>query len=395
LASQEGVSALERIVALGDSHIARLAKGRPDIAEIVQSSIDEWASALSGTHGQDLLVDTIGAPTRLIHLADREVHLGAYDSAHGLQIVMITWPAERRDDKTLRTLGPADVDEFVLPGDEYQFVQTLRSLAADTNFQPIGGLRVGALISDRVKQLMPNAPTEIAAAIAVAGGQTTLYPVGDPNDSAYLRRLERTIHGSSHQAIATMSLPKERWVMNVLKTSQRGRAHIRLDFGDLAVASDQAAYRVAAAAAAAPPYPTLEWGDEACRRIEGRESPALGLTEQAKRHLRRNKYPDVERMLGRLEALADLAEAWNLEGIVGARFEDWAASHTTLRLAMSDGNISAKDAKFVFEGKELDNRPHVKVDDNTSPSHCGRIYFGIDGATRRIVVDIVGLHDRY
>ena len=60
---------------------------------------------------------------------------------------------------------------------------------------------------------------------------------------------------------------------------------------------------------------------------------------------------------------------------------------------MSDAIISPKDARFDYDGRTLDNRPLVKVDDHTSSSQCGRIYFALDA--RRIVVDHIGLHDRY
>jgi hypothetical protein len=147
-------------------------------------------------------------------------------------------------------------------------------------------------------------------------------------------------------------------------------------------------------ASGSPPNPCLAWGPDALARVSFRINDAFALGDTAVKHLRRNPYPHVERMITHLERLADWADAWHSSpGDQDGRLVDWAHAEFKIEIALFDSTI-ANDTTFTFDGKTLSNIPHVKVDDVKDLRECGRIYFGMDTEHRRVVVYHVGIHDR-
>jgi hypothetical protein len=48
---------------------------------------------------------------------------------------------------------------------------------------------------------------------------------------------------------------------------------------------------------------------------------------------------------------------------------------------------------YPIDGCALSWEPHVKVDDYKDDRHrCGRIYFALDDARKRIVINHIGVH---
>jgi hypothetical protein len=77
----------------------------------------------------------------------------------------------------------------------------------------------------------------------------------------------------------------------------------------------------------------------------------------------------------------------------GRDLRDWCLEEFGFELARHDkGLVKAGQHLFFHDGAELSREPHVKVDDFKDPSRCGRIYFAIDTAGQRFVVDHIGLH---
>ena len=378
----------------GGSDLARLARAHASVHERMRNAIDEFAPLMVDGMGYDLLEATFGAPQRTVHLDQELLLIGAYQVRDLLAVVKVSSIVSRRTDQSISDVGEISVDEFRLPSDRPRFVSLLRSLASSTGFTPRGGLRIGALVSSQVAQDFANIEESLVAAAAVAGGTVALLPKGDPNDTKYLQAAVKWLASGSHQKLVSMSYPREKWVARSVTQAQRGRPWLRLPFIDIGQASDVLASSVEKAVTDGPPYPAVRWGQDARSRVDAWEGPAFRLTPRAKSHLSANRYPDVERMISSLEDLALLAQEWHDDTTAGVRFEDWAKPRSALLIALSDKNISLTSAKLDFEGVILDNRPHVKVDDYTSPTHCGRIYFALDGVRRRIVVDYIGLHGR-
>jgi len=129
-------------------------------------------------------------------------------------------------------------------------------------------------------------------------------------------------------------------------------------------------------------------------RIRQLENDAFRLTERARRNTTGNGYLRPERMFWHTAQLAKAAEAFRAAGgRIGDRFADWCHRNFAIEVAMRDSKLRTNS--FLYEGVEYRNEvgPHVKVDDTKPPNECGRIYFVIDSARLRIIVDHIGLHD--
>lgn len=139
-----------------------------------------------------------------------------------------------------------------------------------------------------------------------------------------------------------------------------------------------------------PPAVPGKW-TEAVSFVDDLSAPHFALTARARKSIAKNPYPDTARMCSHLERLAEVAAAYAGGGFGGLRLEDYAKTEHSLNVALFDSSL--KVAKINFDGSLLHPLPHVQVDDGTTPDKCGRIYFAIDDAPRRFVVDHIGLHD--
>ncbi|MCU7703249.1 hypothetical protein ACGILS_03995 [Streptomyces albidoflavus] len=129
-------------------------------------------------------------------------------------------------------------------------------------------------------------------------------------------------------------------------------------------------------------------------RWEQESDGGLVFTPNAKEQWRKCSYPYPERMREALDTLAELAKEWKAQrGKVGTSLVSWVGDSTPLVYAPSDEPLRrAKKHEFKFEReKPWDRQSHIKLDDNTSPDRVGRIYFAIDNAAHRWIVDHVGL----
>jgi hypothetical protein len=347
-------------------------------------------------------------PLRSIDLPDEVVMLSAFNGGEGLQILESRWPVVRGGGgKTELLLSAGVLDELPLPTSSAAVTKELRRLAAATNFVPRKGFRVALLISPRAEREMPGVTDQLVVAGAVAGGDVRVPTIGDLNDEAELRRLARFATDNRHQAVFSLSMNGEAWIRRVRGEFERERERRKkadlqgvpwtlLHNLDVATAVEQFDDCIANAVAMAPKYPLFTWGEEALARVIAYEGSAFQVSDRAKKHLRRNTYPNVERMLEHLELLARGAQRWHEENTGGIRLEDWFLENYQLDIALADKGLPAGwSVPYKKDGqnpRDLDAQPHVRVDDATDRLHCGRIYFGLEGAERVVVLGYVGSH---
>jgi hypothetical protein len=126
--------------------------------------------------------------------------------------------------------------------------------------------------------------------------------------------------------------------------------------------------------------------------IEELVGPHFVLTGRARAMLATNPYPRPERMLDFTRRLAATAKLYReRSGQLGTSIAEFALAEQALEIAMHDRSLSVP--MISMDGRDLDPRPHVKVDDYKTPDQCGRIYFAVDHVDFRFVVDHIGLHD--
>ncbi|MET8543844.1 hypothetical protein ABZW03_24810 [Kitasatospora sp. NPDC004799] len=143
--------------------------------------------------------------------------------------------------------------------------------------------------------------------------------------------------------------------------------------------------------------PSLQVRDAAAtyRAIEAAAEQRIVFTEAAERTWKNSRYPYQQEMTDYLVRLARAAV--DLYGADSAhslpQLDTWFKEEHGLTVAMSDQYLKThRDLReFKYQGKTYNSTPHVKVRDATSPSEVGRIYFALDGDTRRFIVDHVGL----
>lgn len=388
--------AIDEILSKRNTDIARLAVTYPIVRTRLEEALHSFGPLLTGAGVNGVFVGLHTVPLREIHTPEQVSYMSLFRRPDGSTsfLSIIEWAVNRRPDHTIQTVRDAEVDQIDLPQHSDRFSTILADLALKSNFVPYKGLRVLLVVTDNID---PCGQVErlLVPVAAVAGGEVALAPRGDPNDSRYLARLARLVSDKRPQLLVTLSHPRERWVTRFgEKFSSSGATWRRLKYQDLAAVPEQLIFAIEALARDGPDFPLMGWGRDALSRVTSYEGAGFQLTEQAKRHLRSNPYPDVERMLEHLELVAQLAQQWHDREVTNReRFDDWATPRTALRIATSDRNIPLKSAMFWFERAKLDNRPHIKVDDGVAPARCGRIYFAIED--RRLVVDIIGIHDRY
>ncbi len=120
---------------------------------------------------------------------------------------------------------------------------------------------------------------------------------------------------------------------------------------------------------------------------------AIVFTAAAVRSWKQSKYPHVERMQEGLALLAQAAVEWRSSDCQtgGMVIDDWFKTRWGLNMAGTDKGLrQLKDEKFTFDGVGLSREPHLKLDDHVARNEVGRVYFGLDVANQRFVVDHVG-----
>lgn len=139
-------------------------------------------------------------------------------------------------------------------------------------------------------------------------------------------------------------------------------------------------------------YTPVESWPEARDQILALECNSFLLTQRARDSLMDNAYPDPDRMYTFVRRLSQVAAAYAAsEGRLKGGIVAMAAAFE-IEIALHDDSRTFSKIT-VDDGRELDPKPHVKVDDAKSADKCGRIYFAIDFDRLRFVVDHIGLHD--
>jgi hypothetical protein len=122
------------------------------------------------------------------------------------------------------------------------------------------------------------------------------------------------------------------------------------------------------------------------------EADHFRLTDRARKMLKDNPYPDPARMVTHVRHLAEIAADYHSNGgALGSRLEEIARAGFGIHIALFDSDLKANHV--VSGGYTYEARAHVKVDDNTSPDRCGRIYFALDDRSYVFVVDHIGVHN--
>lgn len=131
--------------------------------------------------------------------------------------------------------------------------------------------------------------------------------------------------------------------------------------------------------------------EAAAKQIRGLCGPHFTLTRRADGMLEGNPYPNPARMAHHLTQLCQIAERYYLsKGKLGDRLVEVAHREFGIEIALTDHGLAAP---VLADFGGIRAEPHVKVDDHKHPNQCGRIYFALDRADFRFVVDHIGLHD--
>lgn len=102
-----------------------------------------------------------------------------------------------------------------------------------------------------------------------------------------------------------------------------------------------------------------------------------------------SRYPHPGAVWRALRDLEKVGRTYNEMGAeLGMRFEQFAWKIGGLDVALQDNDYP--DCWFEYEGEWHRRLPHVKIDDAKSPNEVGRIYFALDSAGRRVIVDWFG-----
>ncbi len=130
------------------------------------------------------------------------------------------------------------------------------------------------------------------------------------------------------------------------------------------------------------------------RAIEDASEGHIAFTAAAEASWRSIDYPDPADMTDKVIRLARAAEQLYSGPSDGmGHLGSWFKTNFGLNVAMKDQTIG-QDRKlraFRFEDEVYSQEPHVKVRDAVKPNEVGRIYFDLDKARGRIVVNHVGL----
>jgi hypothetical protein len=347
--------------------------------------------------GLDALVDMHLDPQREVETATGVTLFSTFHSNDVTYVVTTQWSVER-DERGYISRAQLDlVDDFPLPRDLPRLEARLRDVSVSAGLlkpqKPVL-LRAIVLLTPRYEREWPGLEEQLQAGLAVHGAELSIAPVGDGSDSRLRQRVDDALASNRHRLLLTLSDYSDRWVWRAARGFiERGRQWKSLPNSSMHDAVTHAAAAAGAVIEKMPERPLLAWGEEAVARGQLLVCESFAFTEQARGHLKRNSYAYPERMLEHLELLAEAAEEWRAaDGDLDGRFEDWAREKFDLRIAMHDKGISK--ATFSYEGETMRNDRHVKVDDFANPDECGRIYFGMSVAPRRLVVDYVGTHGR-
>ena len=139
-----------------------------------------------------------------------------------------------------------------------------------------------------------------------------------------------------------------------------------------------------------PPIVTT-W-DQFYRRADELEGAYCKLTSACKNGIKSSAYYDPARMWQFASKLSEAARRYYLCGwSTNGRLEHWIQAAVGIEVALTDSQLG--DTSFEFDGSPLSWEPHVKVDDAKDDlTRCGRIYFAIDDAKTRFVINHVGIH---
>lgn len=132
---------------------------------------------------------------------------------------------------------------------------------------------------------------------------------------------------------------------------------------------------------------------ELAQHLEAISDGAIVFTAAALRSWRKSGYPHVDAMQSALVVLAQGACEWrNLGCQLGMPMKEWLKTRFELNFSSEDEPLVRKKLhEFTHDGSVYLREPHLKLDDHVKPNEVGRVYFAVDSAGARFVVDHVGL----
>jgi regulator of replication initiation timing len=135
---------------------------------------------------------------------------------------------------------------------------------------------------------------------------------------------------------------------------------------------------------------TVDSWEEVAAHLEDLAGPGFHLTQRAIDCADgKNRYPHPGAVWESLRALERVGRAYNELGAkIDMRFDAFALEVGGLDVALQDSTYDG--CWFEYEGNWYERLPHVKIDDAKSPNEVGRIYFALDSAGQRLIVDWFG-----
>lgn len=145
--------------------------------------------------------------------------------------------------------------------------------------------------------------------------------------------------------------------------------------------------------------PDLFTGDETsftalAEHLEKAVSGRIAFTEKASSAWKKaDRYSTPDEMQRALVKLASIArDLYDGSNRSMGHVDTWIRENYDLRVALQDDEMPAGFRHFVWDGRDYDRTPHVKVNDGVPSYNCGRIYFAFDKENAQLVVDHVGIH---
>lgn len=345
----------------------------------VQSVVD--ASAELGeviTGGLLSLVSLHAEPAREIALPNgTTVLLKPVVVEGGIIVLSSSWAVSRLPNFAPHDGEIIDLDEFHAVRDLTRLERLLAEWSASLKFVPsYPTLRAVCVVVPEVAERFPDLGDRVRAMASVWCAELDYVVAShNPRDAREHGRFEKLVLSNRYHLLVTMSDPRSKWMWRLAgRFKKANRPHRALPMTSEEDAVEEFASVVAAVTRAMPGRPTEYWGPEAVARVKARICESFTLSDEAWRHLQRNRYPWPERMLEHIERLADVAEAWSMQKAAGTgadeRLEEWVRVKFDLKIALHDKGILDKDAYFEFDQQRLCNRPHVKSTTTPTPPNA-------------------------
>ena len=132
--------------------------------------------------------------------------------------------------------------------------------------------------------------------------------------------------------------------------------------------------------------------EELFESLELATAGSLIFTANSVEEWKQSNFPRASKVRDALIELAKASMEWRAkEGQIGENLSNWLEERIGLKVPMQDGGlVSAGKDEFEYMGMTYSRIPHIKVSDQTDPKSVARVYFAVDQANFRFLVDHVG-----